>query len=382
MGLFENFPYTNFHELNLGWFLSKFKTLLTEWASYITIFNGIRDEAEAAAEDAQEALTAAETAQGAAETAIAQANTTLTAANTAVTQAQTARAGAETAQAGAETAQAGAETAWTGAQDAWTDAVTAKNAAVAAQTAAETANTAAQGAKTAAQNAQYAAELAEGNAAHSANQAEDAADAAETAQAGAEQAATFAEGGNYTPFWRAIDSSTPGITPTVIQRNRTYPESFYVPQEGDLTLTKRGTILRVTSVTSSYVQYHEIASMLVDKTLTLSDYPADAKTVGDALATKAEWDIVIRADGVPDSPGVTQLSLISGGSASDLYDKASGGDPVTCLVVEYQSSGIYSTTNVKFAFVESGSGQDALIIRPAGWTNPIVYDTNGLIMYT
>lgn len=153
MGLFEHFPYTNFHELNLGWFLSKFKSLLSEWATYVPIFNGIRDEAEAAAEDAAEALAAAETAQGAAETALAQANTAITTANTAVTEAQTAataaqtaRTGAETARTGAEAAQAGAlaaqtaaETARTGAQNASADAVTAKNAAVAAQTAAEAA---------------------------------------------------------------------------------------------------------------------------------------------------------------------------------------------------------------------------------------------------
>lgn len=188
MGLFEHFPYTNFHELNLGWFLDKFKALLAEWGIYQPIFEGIRDEAEAAAEDAAEALAAAETAQGAAETALAQANTAITTANTAVTEAQTARVGAETAQAGAEAALDGAEDAWTGAQDALTDAVTAKNAALAAQTAAETAadvaeaaQNAAEDAQTAAESAQYAAELAEGNAAHSANQAEDAADRAEAA---------------------------------------------------------------------------------------------------------------------------------------------------------------------------------------------------------
>ena len=31
MGLFEQFPYTNFHELNLDWFMSTFKDLLTKW---------------------------------------------------------------------------------------------------------------------------------------------------------------------------------------------------------------------------------------------------------------------------------------------------------------------------------------------------------------
>lgn len=34
MGLFEHFPYTNFHELNLGWFLTEFRHLLEEWGAF------------------------------------------------------------------------------------------------------------------------------------------------------------------------------------------------------------------------------------------------------------------------------------------------------------------------------------------------------------
>lgn len=34
MGLFEHFPYTNFHELNLVWFLDKMKDLIREWESF------------------------------------------------------------------------------------------------------------------------------------------------------------------------------------------------------------------------------------------------------------------------------------------------------------------------------------------------------------
>lgn len=179
MGLFEHFPYTNFHELNLGWFLNKFKSLLTEWASYISIFNGIRDEAEAAAEDAQEALSAAETAQGAAENALAQANTTLAAANTAVSEAQTTLAGAEAAQTAAEAAHTGAESALAAAE-------AAKNAAQAAETGAETAQTAAEAAQTAAENALRETVIAK-------NAAVDAAVDAVDAQAAAEDAADRAE---------------------------------------------------------------------------------------------------------------------------------------------------------------------------------------------
>lgn len=186
MGLFEHFPYTNFHELNLGWFLDKFKALLAEWGIYQPIFEGIRDEAEAAAADAAEALAAAETAQGAAETALAQANTAITTANTAVTEAQTARDAAEAAQTGAEAARAGAETAQAGAEAALADAVTAKNAAVAAQNAAEDA-------QTAAETAQAGAEAALADTVTAKNAAVAAQTAAEAAQTAAEDAADRAE---------------------------------------------------------------------------------------------------------------------------------------------------------------------------------------------
>ena len=34
MGAFEKFPYTNFHDLNLDWFLAEFKKLQDEWDSF------------------------------------------------------------------------------------------------------------------------------------------------------------------------------------------------------------------------------------------------------------------------------------------------------------------------------------------------------------
>ena len=42
MGLFENFPYSNFHELNFGWFLEKFRELINQWDNFqIDINNDI-----------------------------------------------------------------------------------------------------------------------------------------------------------------------------------------------------------------------------------------------------------------------------------------------------------------------------------------------------
>ena len=41
MGLFENFPYTNFHELNLDWFLNEFNKVLSEWESMQRNFDNL-----------------------------------------------------------------------------------------------------------------------------------------------------------------------------------------------------------------------------------------------------------------------------------------------------------------------------------------------------
>lgn len=47
MGLFEHFPYTNFHELNLTWFLDTFRELLTEWEEQKVEFQNLKDAWEA-----------------------------------------------------------------------------------------------------------------------------------------------------------------------------------------------------------------------------------------------------------------------------------------------------------------------------------------------
>lgn len=43
MGLFEQFPYTNLHELNLDWFLNTFKDLLKEWEDQKTEFADLKE---------------------------------------------------------------------------------------------------------------------------------------------------------------------------------------------------------------------------------------------------------------------------------------------------------------------------------------------------
>lgn len=44
MGYINDFPYTDFHELNLDWFLNKFKTLYNEWINIKKDFNSVKDE--------------------------------------------------------------------------------------------------------------------------------------------------------------------------------------------------------------------------------------------------------------------------------------------------------------------------------------------------
>lgn len=43
MGLFEQFPYTNFHDLNLDWFLNTFKKLLDEWEDQQQQFSDLQE---------------------------------------------------------------------------------------------------------------------------------------------------------------------------------------------------------------------------------------------------------------------------------------------------------------------------------------------------
>lgn len=42
--MFHGYPYTDFHELNLDQFLSRFKSLLAEWAKMQTDFDDMQDK--------------------------------------------------------------------------------------------------------------------------------------------------------------------------------------------------------------------------------------------------------------------------------------------------------------------------------------------------
>ena len=90
MGLFKNFPYTNFHELNLDWFYTKWHDLFDKGSATIT-------GAEDAAKDAITAANGATVAAGNAATAAGNAATAATSANSAATAATSAAARAESA---------------------------------------------------------------------------------------------------------------------------------------------------------------------------------------------------------------------------------------------------------------------------------------------
>lgn len=51
MGFLDNFPYTNFHELNLDWILNKLKELATEWSSYYENTEKWKNDMDAAFQD-------------------------------------------------------------------------------------------------------------------------------------------------------------------------------------------------------------------------------------------------------------------------------------------------------------------------------------------
>lgn len=90
MGLFKNFPYCNFHELNLDWFYTKWHDLFNKGDAAIT-------GAEDAAKDAITAANGATVAAGNAATAAGNAANAATSANSAATAATSAAARAESA---------------------------------------------------------------------------------------------------------------------------------------------------------------------------------------------------------------------------------------------------------------------------------------------
>lgn len=54
MGIFRQFPYTNFHDLNLDWFLNEFQELVNEWFSFKGNIESWKDDTDKAINDLKE----------------------------------------------------------------------------------------------------------------------------------------------------------------------------------------------------------------------------------------------------------------------------------------------------------------------------------------
>jgi len=132
---FNRFPYTDFHELNLDFILSKLGKL-DDVSAKIDGAERIVEEASQIVETVTDASEAAIDAKNAAQSAQTAAAGSATAASQRAAAALASQTAAETAKTAAQTAKSGAETARTAAQTAQSRAETARNAAQASQTAA------------------------------------------------------------------------------------------------------------------------------------------------------------------------------------------------------------------------------------------------------
>ena len=99
MGLFENFPYTNFHNLNLDWIIKVLKNAVAELEEIQTNWESVRETANTAKTTADSAATKAENAR-------ITANGAMTKADAAKTQSENAELVANAARVTAEDAQA------------------------------------------------------------------------------------------------------------------------------------------------------------------------------------------------------------------------------------------------------------------------------------
>lgn len=138
MGLFENFPYTNFHNLNLDWIIKVLKNAVAELEEIQTNWESVRDTANTAKTTADAAATKAENAR-------VTANGAMTKSVSAEDTAKAAKTAADTAEMNSSAAQNTAVEAQAIANEANETAARAENTAGVAQATANTAKKTADG---------------------------------------------------------------------------------------------------------------------------------------------------------------------------------------------------------------------------------------------
>lgn len=224
MGLFEQFPYTNFHNLNLDWIIKVLKNAVAELEEIQTNWEGVRDTANTAKTTADAAATKAENAR-------ITANGAMTKADSAETKAKNADANAELSLVQSTQAQDAATAAEAAANEAKETAARAENIASAAKTTADgvdgkatTALTNSQNAVTTANEAKTTADGVDGKATTALSNSTEAvttANAAKTTAEGANEKATTA------------DSKVDALTTTVNSVGKTASDALSLAQTNE-----------------------------------------------------------------------------------------------------------------------------------------------------
>lgn len=224
MGLFENFPYTNFHNLNLDWIIKVLKNAVSELEEIQTNWESVRDTANTAKTTADAAAVKAENAR-------TTANGAMTKADSAETKAKNADANADLAVVQSSAAQDTATSAEAAANEAKETAARAENTAGTAQATANAAKTTADGvdgkATTALTNSQNAVTTA--NAAKTTAEGLDA--QVKAAQSAADAAYDIAEEADKTAT--SADSKVDALTTTVNSVGKTANDAMSLAQTNE-----------------------------------------------------------------------------------------------------------------------------------------------------
>lgn len=254
MGIFEQFPYSNFHNANLDNVLNNSNQALRDAANAVhiageakDIAEGLTDDVATALQEAEAASTAAASAEATAAQAQAEAEAASELAQDAYDLASTADSAAANALSVANTANSNAGTALSTANTANTNASNAVTTANAARTTANTANTNASNAVSTAN----AASTAASNAVSTANSALDAVnnipDASTTEKGLVQFPVTIAQGGTGQTGQTAQQSYTPtvkiGTTAQTVSSLSAYYKSWGLMKliGGRFNLTTTGT---------------------------------------------------------------------------------------------------------------------------------------------